>query len=176
MSYMPGLGRAMSDLLESSAENEELNADLKSKEFVAKIGKAYKIALLIASIAGVGFGISMLIWLDEWVALIFLCIGCCGFLILPSFFTWRCSVNSVSMTEECFILFIKYKKEVLWNDVKYQKFRLGENKSIVFYNQNKKRLISFDGTTVGFNQILKTAKRKGIVKLKNNLIRRQFGK
>ena len=31
MSYMPGLGRAMSDLLESSAENEELNADLKSR-------------------------------------------------------------------------------------------------------------------------------------------------
>jgi hypothetical protein len=70
------------------------------------------------------------------------------------------------MTEECFILFIKYKKEVLWNDVKYQKFRLGENKSIVFYNENRKRLISFDGTTVGFNQILKMAKRKGIVKIK----------
>lgn len=166
MSYMPGLGRAMSDLLESSAENEELNANLKSKEFVAKIGRAYKVALLVASALGVAFGLPMFIWLGEWVALIFLCLGCCGFLVLPSLFTWRCTVNGVSMTEEFFILIIKYKKEVLWNDVKYQKIRLGENKSIVFYNENRKRLISFDGTTVGFNQILKLAKRKGIVKLK----------
>ena len=166
MSYMPGLGRAMSNLLQSSAENEELNAKLNNKEFVAKIGKAFKITLLIVSVFGVAFGLPMFIWLGEWVALIFLCLGCCGFLVLPSFFTWRCTVNSISMTEECFILFIKYKKEVLWNDVKYQKFRLGENKNIVFYNQNKKRLISFDGTTVGFNQILKMAKRKGIVKIK----------
>ena len=111
MSYMPGLGRAMSDLLESSAENEEWNSDLKSKEFVAKIGKAYKIALLIASIAGVGFGLPMFSWFDEWVALIFLCLGCCGFLVLPSLFTWRCTVNGVSMTEEFFILIIKYKKK-----------------------------------------------------------------
>ena len=138
MSYMPGLGRAMSNLLQSSAENEELNAKLNNKEFVAKIGKAFKITLLIVSVFGVAFGLPMFIWLGEWVALIFLCLGCCGFLVLPSLFTWRCTVNSISMTEECFILFIKYKKEVLWNDVKYQKFRLGENKSIVFIIKTKR--------------------------------------
>lgn len=110
MSYMPGLGRAMSDLLESSAENEELNAELNNKEFVAKIENAYKIALLIVSVFGVGLGLPMFIWLGEWVALIFLCLGCCGLLVLPSLFTWRCTVNSISMTEECFIFFIKYKK------------------------------------------------------------------
>jgi hypothetical protein len=65
MSYIPGLGRAMSDLLESSAENEELNAELNNKEFVAKIGKAYKIALLIVSAFGVAFGLPMFIWLGE---------------------------------------------------------------------------------------------------------------
>lgn len=166
MSYTPGLGRAMSNLLESSAENEELNADLKGKEFIATTGKALKIALSIASALGVVFGSLLFFWLGEGIALIFLVIGCCGFLVLPSLFTWRCIVNSVSMTEECYILFIRYKKEVLWNDVKYQKIRLGENKSIVFYNQNKKRLISFEGTTVGFNRILKMAKRKGITTLK----------
>ena len=63
MSYMPGLGRAMSDFLESSAENEELNSDLKSKEFVSKIGRAYKVALLVASALGVAFGLTMFIWL-----------------------------------------------------------------------------------------------------------------
>ena len=166
MSYHWGLGRAMSDLLEESAEKEELNAELNSKEFVAKTGKFFKIALLIASIAGVGFGLPMFIWLDEWLFLLFFSIGFCGFLVLPSLFTWRCTVNSVSMTEECFILFVKYKKVVLWKDVKYQKVRLDSNRNIVFYNENKKRLISFDGTTVGFNQILKMAKRKSIVKLK----------
>lgn len=166
MSYIPGLGRAMSNHLELSTEYEELNSDLKSKAFVAKIGRAYKVALLVASTLCIAFGLPMFIWLGEWVALIFLCLGCCGFLVLPSLFTWRCTVNSVSMTEECYILFVKYRKNILWKDVKYQKIRLGENKSIVFYNQNKKRLISFDGTTVGFNQILKMAKRKGIVKLK----------
>jgi len=105
MSYMSGLSRAMSDLLESSAENEELNSDLNGKELVAKMGKAYKITLLKATVLGVAFGLQMFIWLGEWVTLIFLCLGCCGFLVLPSLFTWRCIVNSVSMTEECYILF-----------------------------------------------------------------------
>lgn len=166
MSYMPGLGRAMSDLLESSAEYEELNSDLNCKEFVAKVGKAYKITLLVASALGFAFGLLMFIWIGERVALIFLCLGCCGFLLLPTLFTWRCTVNRQSINEEYFILFIKFKKRISWDEIKYQKIRLDKDKNIIFYNQNKKRLISFDGTTVGFNKILKMAKQKGIAKFK----------
>lgn len=55
MSYVPGLGRAMNDLFQSSAEGESL--DLPRGEFVAKNGKAFKIALIIAAISATVGGV-----------------------------------------------------------------------------------------------------------------------
>ena len=65
MSYMPGgSARALADYLEASAEAEEL--DLPKGEFISKMGRAYKIALSIASLVSLAIGISStFIWHEE---------------------------------------------------------------------------------------------------------------
>ena len=166
MSYVPGLGRAMNDLFESSAEGESL--DLPSGEFVARNGKAFKIALIIASIFATVGGALIYFFLNEEIAIIFLALGILMLLILPTILTYKCLVNKTVMIEKYFILFFKRTKEIQWSDVKYRKIRIGNNNSIKLYDKNKKHLISFDGTTVGFNQILKLAKRSWIVDLQKS--------
>lgn len=157
---MHGLGRAMVDLLDASAECEEL--DLPSGEFVAKIGKLYKIVFSVASLISFLIGIpGTFIWRED-VGIVFLIIGILLLLILPTMLSYRCVVNKTVLEEKYFILFIKFKKEVLWRNVKYKKIKLGNNKSIKLYDKNKKRLISFDGAIVGFNRILKIAKQSSI--------------
>ena len=162
MSYMPGLGRAMSDYLEESAAGEEL--DLPKGEFVARMGKAYKIALTIAAVLSLAIGIPNTFIFNEDVGIIFMVLGVATLLILPTFLSYRCVINKNIIVESYFIVFIKRKKEVLWNDVKYKKIRLGNNNSIKLYDENKKLLISFDGAVVGFRRILKLANRSAIKK------------
>ena len=160
MSYMPGLGRAMADYLEASAECEEL--DLPKGEFIAKMGKAYKIALSIAAFVSLVIGIpTTFIWHED-VGIIFLILGIVALLVLPTIISYRCIVNKISLKEEYLVLFIKLKKEVLWDSVKYRKITTGNNKSIKLYDVNGKRLMSFDSTTVGFGRIVKMAKRSAI--------------
>ena len=166
MSYMPGLGRAMNDLFQSSAEGESL--DLPSGEFVAKNGKAFKIALIIAAISATVGGVLLYFLLNEEIAIIFLVLGICACLVLPTILTYKCLVNKTVMIEEYFILFFKRKKEVQWSDVKYRKIRIGNNSSIKLYDKNKKYLISFDGSIVGFDRILKLSKKMWIVDLKTS--------
>ena len=161
MSYMPGgSARALADYLEASAEREEL--DLPKGEFVAKMGKAYKIALFIASFVCLAIGIpTTFIWHEE-VGIIFLVLGIAGLFVLPTIISYRCVVNKIFLKEEYFILFIKVKKEVLWDSVKYKKIIIGRNNSIKLYDANRKKLMSFDGATVGFSRIVKMAKRSSI--------------
>ena len=161
MSYMPGgSARALADLLESYAERDEL--DLPKGEFVAKMGRAYKIALSIASLVSLAIGIpSTFIWREE-VGIIFLVLGIVALLILPTIISYRCVVNKIFLKEEYLILFIKFKKEVLWESVKYKKITIGRNNSIKLYDANRKKLISFDGATVGFGRIVKMANRSSV--------------
>ena len=160
MSYMPGVGRAMADYLEASAECEEL--DLPKGEFIAKMGKAYKIALSIAAFVSLVIGIpTTFIWHED-VGIIFLILGIVALLVLPTIVSYRCIVNKISLKEEYLVLFIKLKKEVLWDSVKYRKITTGNNKSIKLYDVNGKRLMSFDSATVGFGRIVKMAKRSAI--------------
>ena len=161
MSYMPGgSARAMADYLEASAEAEEL--DLPKGEFVAKMGKAYKIALSIASFVSLAIGIpTTFIWHEE-VGIIFFVLGIAALLILPTIISYRCVVNKSSLKEEYVVLFIKLKKEVLWESVKYKKITIGRNNSIKFYDANRKKLMAFDGATVGFGRIVKMSKRSSI--------------
>ena len=161
MSYLPGgAARALADLLESYAEREEL--DLPKGEFVAKMGMAYKIALSIASLVSLAIGIpSTFIWHED-VGIIFLILGIVALLVLPTIISYRCIVNKISLKEEYLVLFIKLKKEVLWDLVKYRKITTGNNKSIKLYDVNGKRLMSFDSATVGFGRIVKMAKRSSV--------------
>lgn len=73
------------------------------------------------------------------------------------------------MEEEYFILFFKKKKTVYWRDVKYKKVKTnGRNKSITLYDAHKKRLIAFDELIVGFERVVKLAKRSRIKNLPRN--------
>ena len=160
MSYMPGVGRAMADYLEASAECGEL--DLPKGEFIAKMGKAYKIALSIAAFVSLVIGIpTTFIWHED-VGIIFLILGIAALLVLPTIISYRCIVNKIFLKEEYFVLFIKVKKKVLWDSVKYRKITVGNNTSIKLYGANGKRLMSFDRATVGFGRIVKMAKRSSI--------------
>jgi hypothetical protein len=160
-------GRALMDFLNSKAELEELEADFQSKEFVARMGRAFKIVFLVLMAISVVLGIILFFMVEEWLGSMFFVIGFCGLLVLPSILTWRCTINRELIIEECLILFFKYKKVIAWNDIKYQKLVINDTqKDIVFYNKDKKRLISFDNGIVGFAKIVKLAKRKGIEKYK----------
>lgn len=161
ISYMAGIGKFLGDYLEASAQGEEL--DLPKGEFIAKSGKAYKAALSIASFVSLAIGIPMTFVYHEDVGIIFLVLGIGALLCLPTIISYRCVVNKIFLKEEYFVLFIKFKKEVLWEDVKYRKITIGrKNNSIKLYDANRKRLISFDGATVGFGRIVKMAKRGSI--------------
>lgn len=157
-------GKFLSDVLEASAEKEEL--DLPHKEFVMRTGKLLKILLTIAVVVSFGIGLPMFFLSDRGIALLLLILGGCGALVLPSLLSYRCKVDKISIKEEYWILFIKVEKEVLWDDIKFKKVTTGENKSIKLYDENKKKLLSFDGATVGFNRIVKMANRSTIQKLK----------
>lgn len=168
MSYTPGPGKYMNAFLECSAENEELSKNFKSNEFVATTGRAFLISLSIATFLGTVAGLLLTAFGGENIAvgILFLVISGCGLLVLPTLFSWRCTVNKEFLLEKYYVLCFKCQKKILWRDVKYQKVVYGNNSKIVLYNQNKKRLISFDGTTVGFHHIVKMAKRKGIFHIK----------
>lgn len=171
--YMPGLGRELDGILESSAEIEELNKDFRNNEFVATNGKVFSVLVSIAALLSAVAGLVLIFCAGNRAAgICFLAMGGCGALLLPTLFSWRCTVNREFLLEEYFVLCFKCKKKILWSDVKYKKVTSGSMKKIVLYGQNKKRLISFDGTTVGFHQIVKTAKRKGIVPIKKQYAKR----
>ena len=161
------VGRALMDILNAHAELEELESDFQNKEFVARTGRAFKIVFSVMVVISVVLGIILFFTVEEWAGIMLFVIGFCGLLVLPSLLTWRCTINRDFIIEECLILFFKYKKVIPWNDIKYQKLVINDTqKDIVFYNTDKKRLISFDNGIVGFAKIVKLAKRKGIEKYK----------
>lgn len=160
MGYMPGGGKILTEILDASAELEEL--ELPNGEFVARIGKAYKIALSIAAVICFVIGIPLVLRWKEDVGYIFLVFGTLSLLVLPSILSYRCKI---SLREECLVLFFRVKKEVLWDTVKYRKISSGNSSSLTLYDENKKRLISFDSGTVGYGRIVKMSKRSSIRKL-----------
>lgn len=162
MSY---IGISLSDAFVASAEKEEKN--LPHKEFVMHTCRLLKVLLLIATIALIGIGLPMFFLLNNpGIALLLLIPGGCGALLLPSLMSYRCKVDKNSIKEEYWILFIKIEKKVLWDDIKFKKVTAGNNKSIKFYDENRKKLLSFDDSIVGFNRIVKMSTRSTIQKLK----------
>ena len=74
-------GRALMDLLDSKAELEELEADFQSKEFVARMGRAFKIVFLVLMAISVVLGIILFFVVEEWLGSMFFVIGFCGLLV-----------------------------------------------------------------------------------------------
>lgn len=152
----------MFDYLEASARCEE--SELPKGEFIATYCKSYKKLMAIMSGISIAIGGTLMFFWD--VAILFLLLGLCLLSLLPTFLSYKCLINKERMEEEYFILLFKKKKTVYWRDVKYKKVKIGgRNKSITLYNENKKRLISFDEFIVGFERVVKLAKQSSIKKI-----------
>ena len=173
MGVIPGSGRARNEYWEACATVESI--DLPKGEFVARNCKAFKKSMLIGGIVGTLVGL-LLICIDaaEGPGLLFLSLGLCIDLLLPTLLSYKCTVNKVSLKEEYYILFFKRKKEILWNDVAYRKITDGPNRSIKLYDINRKRLISFDNVIVGFDRIRSISKRNAIKDIRK--IKKQSGR
>lgn len=151
--------------LEASARSEE--SELPKGEFVTRYCKSYKKLMAIMSGIAIAIGGTLMFFWD--VAILFLLLGLCLLSLLPTFLSYKCLINKELMEEEYFILFFKKKKTVYWRDVKYKKVKTnGRNKSITLYDAHKKRLIAFDELIVGFERVVKLAKRSRIKNLPRN--------
>ena len=154
------------EYLDASAACEEL--DLPNGEFVARNGKSFNKAIVVSTVLAICIGLLILFLNREaWdIAVFVLSLGAIMLILLPTFLTYRCTVNTISLKEEYWILCFKCKKEVLWKDIKYKKVKYGRTNSITLYDANKKRLLSFDASIVGFKRICKMAKRSSILEFK----------
>ena len=152
---------SMFEYLEACARCEEL--ELPRGEFVATYCKKFKKQMAVSSGIAIVIGTPFMFFWDA--AVLFFVLGVCMLALLPTFLSYKCLINKELMAEEYFILFFKRKKIIYWSDVKYKKVKMGgRNKSITLYNANKKRLISFDELIVGFERVIKLAKRSFILK------------
>ena len=104
---------------------------------------------------------------DPSVGMIFGTVGMLALLLLPTYFSYKCHVDKNAIKAQYFVLCFKVRKEVLWKDVKYKAVKRdsnGDALSIRLYNINKKKLIDFDYSIVGFEKIVRMS--KDISKLK----------
>ena len=160
--------KLINDLIDTSAEIEEL--DLPSGNFVATISKGNKIALVVASIVEIILG--AILWRFEggiWLSVLFSVLSLVVILFLPTLFSYKGYISRETMREEYLIVFFKVVKEVEWKEIKYKKIKrneYNEAESIKFYDENMKRLMSFDKATVGFTRIVKMAKKGSIKEIK----------
>ena len=121
----------------------------------------------MAILSGIAIAIGCPLMFFWDVAVLFFVLGLCMLLLLPSFLSYKCLINKELIKEEYFILFFKKKKIIYWTDVEYKKGKIsGSNKSITLYDANKKHLISFDELVVGFERVIKLAKRSWIKNFK----------
>ena len=158
--------RNLSRLLNNLRKEEE--DSLQTNTFVGGIAKGYKYSLLVVSVVGIGMGYFLTVLIqDPSVGLLFGALGIVALLMLPTYFSYRCYVDKSILKAEYYILCFKIKKEVSWNDVEYKIVKrdsVGNPLSIRLYNSNKKKLIFFDYSIVGFGKIVRMAKRVATLK------------
>ena len=82
MSFLPGTGKYMNEILDNTVKLEE--AELPHKEFVARMGKWYKILLSIVSAISIVLGLPMYIFWEPTVGIICFLIAGLALLILTS--------------------------------------------------------------------------------------------
>lgn len=158
MSY--GFGNHLENVWKTAAELEGL--DLPPNEFVARNCKAFQKTIAIAAPLATIMGIVLIVCLDVEVGSFFLACGVALLLLLPTILSYQCHVDKTCLREEYYLLFFKRRKKILWSDVAYRKIKVGRGRTITLYDKNKKRLISFDDAVVGYDRIVKLAKRSGI--------------
>ena len=162
MSNTMGIGE-LNNYFEMSAEIESF--DLPHGEFVARICKPFRLVLIVVLILTACVGLLFSVFINKEIGYLFLGFSVCLTLILPTILSYKCTINKELLKEEYYVIIFKRYKEILWSNVKYRKSTVGRNKSIKLYDENRKLLIAFDGTTVGYRRILKLAKRSFIKEL-----------
>ena len=164
---MSNIGRSLSKALQACAESEEVG--YSEKTFVAKVSRMHKNMLLMGAVImlaiAVGITIYVLIIRQWWLLIAGAVFWLPGLGILALWFgicTYRCVISEAVIQEEYRILFFKRKRIILWQDVKYRIIHPGMNKYIKLYDANRKRLITFDASIVGFERISRLAWRDSI--------------
>lgn len=150
-----------SEWLNNLRKGEEVN--LQKTSFVGSIAKGYKYSLVAVSVIGIAMGYFLCFLIqDPAVGMIFGTLGIIALLMLPTYFSYRCYIDKSTLKAEYYIFCFKVTKDVLWKDVEYKVVKRdskGNALSIRLYNINKKKLIHFDYSIVGFGNILRMAKR-----------------
>lgn len=150
------------EFIDSQRKIEENN--ITSNEFIAVQSKGIKYTMLAAALMSTGLSsLITFVYQQIDVGMLFGLLGVGSLLLLPTLFSYKCYIDRVSMKEEYFILCFKVKKEVLWKDVTYKLIKRDKTRNelstIRFYNSERKKLISFDMTVVGFGKIIRMAKK-----------------
>ncbi len=165
---MAHYGKLIDQILDNQAEIEEL--DLPSGDFVATISKGTKIIFISSAIAGIILGIIFRYFEGgAWLSALCFALSLAIILSLPTWFSYKGYISREIMREEYLIVFFKVIKEVEWKDIKFKKLKrdeYGDINTIKFYDENMKKLMSFDKGTVGFTRIVKMAKKGSIKEIK----------
>lgn len=137
---------------------------ISSNEFVAVQSKGIKYMMLTAALMSTSLSaLITFVYQQIDIGILFGLLGVVSLLILPTIFSYKCYIDQVSMKEEYFILCFKVKKEVFWKDIAYKLIKRDKTRNelstIRFYDSERKKLISFDMTVVGFGKIVRMAKR-----------------
>lgn len=159
--------KMIDEFIDSQRRTEENK--IASNEFIAVQSKGIKYMMLTAALMSTSLSaLITFVYQQIDIGILFGLLGVVSLLILPTIFSYKCYIDQVSMKEEYFILCFKVKKEIFWKDIAYKLIKRDKTRNelstIRFYDSERKKLISFDMTVVGFGKIIRMAKR--IPKLK----------
>ena len=159
--------KMIDEFIDSQRRTEENK--IASNEFIAVQSKGIKYMMLTAALMStILSALITFVYQQIDIGILFGLLGVVSLLILPTIFSYKCYIDQVSMKEEYFILCFKVKKEVFWKDIAYKLIKRDKTRNelstIKFYDSERKKLISFDMTVVGFGKIIRMSKK--IPKLK----------
>lgn len=154
--------KMIDEFIDSQRRTEENK--IASNEFIAVQSKGIKYMLLTAALMStILSALITFVYQQIDIGILFGLLGVVSLLILPTIFSYKCYIDQVSMKEEYFILCFKVKKEVFWKDIAYKLIKRDKTRNelstIRFYDSERKKLISFDITVVGFGKIIRMAKK-----------------
>lgn len=145
-----------------AAEQELPHGDFVCRMEKAVIWELFGCALLFAAMA-----VWSLIQAEMWTGVFFAALGILSWILFEYALTYRCRVTGESLSESVWILCYRKKKEVRWEDIRrrtVKRDRYGYIHSLRFYNEQNRKLLSFDFGVVGAERIARMAKRKGVPK------------
>lgn len=162
-----GTSKMIDEFIDSQRRTEENK--IASNEFIAVQSKGIKYMMLTAALMSTSLSaLITFVYQQIDIGILFGLLSVVSLLILPTIFSYKCYIDQVSMKEEYFILCFKVKKEVFWKDIAYKLIKRDKTRNelstIRFYDSERKKLISFDMTVVGFGKIIRMSKK--IPKLK----------